>query len=246
MKREEAKRRMEFCRDFLANNYSDMGEPNFTAFNMAISALEQNEKAAEWYKLFVEKLDEQEPCDAISREQVLNAIADYVTFEEYISEDHVTFTPLIKKINMMPSVTPKPTEDAISIRKDALKTRVGNIVAYNVEWLKKHWQMEMDIVCGVKPCEDAISRAEVLKGAEVLRDDNKTGYKAVRTKYIRELPSVTPIRYKGHWQEKDIAKDRFVFDWYCDKCGCGSDLRTSFCPNCGAKMVEPQESEDKE
>lgn len=41
MTREEAKRRMEICRDFLANNYSDMGEPNFTAFNMAIQALSQ-------------------------------------------------------------------------------------------------------------------------------------------------------------------------------------------------------------
>lgn len=39
MTREEAKRRIECCRDFLANNYSDMGEPNFTAFNMAIEAL---------------------------------------------------------------------------------------------------------------------------------------------------------------------------------------------------------------
>lgn len=41
MTREEAKRRIEICRDFLANNYSDMGEPNFTAFNMAIKALSQ-------------------------------------------------------------------------------------------------------------------------------------------------------------------------------------------------------------
>lgn len=40
MTREEAIRRMECCRNFLANNYSDMGEPNVTAFNMAIQALE--------------------------------------------------------------------------------------------------------------------------------------------------------------------------------------------------------------
>lgn len=40
MTREEATRRMECCRNFLANNYSDMGEPNVTAFNMAIKALE--------------------------------------------------------------------------------------------------------------------------------------------------------------------------------------------------------------
>ena len=44
MTREEAKRRVECCRDFLANNYSDMGEPNFTALNMAIEALSEPTK----------------------------------------------------------------------------------------------------------------------------------------------------------------------------------------------------------
>lgn len=48
MTREEAKRRMEICRNFLANNYSDMGEPNFTAFNMAIQALEQEPITGRW------------------------------------------------------------------------------------------------------------------------------------------------------------------------------------------------------
>ena len=41
MTREEAKRRVECCRDFLAANYADMGEPNFTALNMAIEALSE-------------------------------------------------------------------------------------------------------------------------------------------------------------------------------------------------------------
>ena len=44
MTREEAKRRVECCRDFLAANYSDMGEPNFTALNMAIEALSEPTK----------------------------------------------------------------------------------------------------------------------------------------------------------------------------------------------------------
>ena len=35
----------------------------YMALYMAISALEQNESAEEWYKLFVEKLDEQEQTD---------------------------------------------------------------------------------------------------------------------------------------------------------------------------------------
>lgn len=62
------------------------------AEEMAIQALKQNESAEEWYKLFVEKLDEQEPTDAISREAALEKMADYVAsgyadsaedFEEY-------------------------------------------------------------------------------------------------------------------------------------------------------------------
>ena len=51
MTREEAKRRVECCRDFLANNYSDMGEPNFTALNMAIEALsEPTRPKAKWIR----------------------------------------------------------------------------------------------------------------------------------------------------------------------------------------------------
>lgn len=48
MTREEAKRRIECCRNFLANNYSDMGEPNFTAFKMAIEALSAEPKTGHW------------------------------------------------------------------------------------------------------------------------------------------------------------------------------------------------------
>jgi hypothetical protein len=65
MTREEAKRRMEICRNFLANNYSDMGEPNFTAFKMAIQALSQ------------------EPCDdAISREDRLIDLANAIESDD--------------------------------------------------------------------------------------------------------------------------------------------------------------------
>ena len=51
MTRKEAIKRMEICRNFLANNYSDMGEPNFTAFNMAIKALEQEPKTGKWRQI---------------------------------------------------------------------------------------------------------------------------------------------------------------------------------------------------
>ena len=59
--------------------------------------------------------------DMVSREQVLNVIADFVTFEEYIDENHrLTFVPLEKKINMMPSVQPKPIECDDCVSRDAV------------------------------------------------------------------------------------------------------------------------------
>ena len=81
MTNEEAKRRMEICRDFLANNYSDMGEPNFTAFNMAIKALEQ------------------QPCeDAISRDDAIK-IAEQGQIQGYEWQ--------FKKLCTLPSVKPQ-------------------------------------------------------------------------------------------------------------------------------------------
>ena len=45
----------------------------------------------------------------------------------------------------------------------------------------------------------------------------------------------------GHWIEcEDEVKV------YCSECKEISDYPTNYCPNCGAKMVDPQESEDKE
>lgn len=61
MTREEAIKRMEICRNFLANNYSDMGEPNFTAFNMAIEALEQLTSYEQTINKLTKAISEQEP-----------------------------------------------------------------------------------------------------------------------------------------------------------------------------------------
>jgi rubrerythrin len=48
---------------------------------------------------------------------------------------------------------------------------------------------------------------------------------------------------KGHWDIKDNMW------WVCSACGCQTRMMKKynvprFCPACGAKMVEPQESEE--
>ena len=100
---------------------------------------------------------------------------------------------------------------------------------------------------------DLIDRQAVLDGIEELKgspwfNDNTNGARIIRREAlnivedlcIRDLPSVTPTERIGHWTNRYNE----VFKYYCDKCGTGSDLRTNYCPNCGCRMVEPQESEE--
>lgn len=65
---------------------------------------------------------------------------------------------------------------------------------------------------------------------------------------LQNVPSVTPQGPKtGYWISTETKGVRYAFwcRYKCSLCGGLSD-RTNFCPNCGARMVEPQESEDKE
>ena len=63
---------------------------------------------------------------------------------------------------------------------------------------------------------------------------------------IEDLPSVTPKQRTGHW-----IKDSQFTKPYCSECGTscfglhGFDYMISpYCPSCGAKMIDPQESEE--
>jgi len=120
----------------------------------------------------------------------------------------------------------------------------------------------------VTPCEDAINRAELLKAIDtwdkfgcdantklVPYQDHFIPYIHYDdvVKCIKGMPSVKPQEPKtGHW----IGDKAYPI---CPKCNCNvieryiscSDYAEmykpmKYCPNCGAKMVEPQERSDKE
>ena len=53
--------------------------------------------------------------------------------------------------NIMDWLEQDPCEDEyIRVPKKALKYRTAGMVAYNAEWLKDHFDIERDVICGAK------------------------------------------------------------------------------------------------
>lgn len=93
--------------------------------------------------------------------------------------------------------------------------------------------------------DDCISRKAVLD--ELGKWDWQELYLPIHFKenIVDVLPSVTSQEPKtGHWISTETKGVRYAFwcRYKCSLCGGLSD-RTNFCPNCGARMVAPQESE---
>ena len=85
-------------------------------------------------------------------------------------------------------------------------------------------------------CEDCISRVEVLKPYETLKDDDVIAVWLIR-KNIEQQKRVQPIRPKGKWEEwKGKVYENVPI---CFNCKHGYPLiakNYNFCPHCGADM----------
>ena len=95
-------------------------------------------------------------------------------------------------------------------------------------------------------CDDAISRQAVLNtlySMDKALDENRTieEYKELLKECYEQLPSVAHAEKTGHWIRVTDKTGHLV--WECDKCGWQQRYNTDFCNDCGAKMVDPQESE---
>jgi hypothetical protein len=93
-------------------------------------------------------------------------------------------------------------------------------------------------------CEDAISRENLLLWLDDTKESARkhVGFLLDVQRYIRSMPPVIPQPKTGRWiHDGSQWRNRFI----CSECEYKVALgKINYCPNCGAKMVEPQESED--
>jgi hypothetical protein len=68
-----------------------------------------------------------------------------------------------------------------------------------------------------------------------------------KCRLIADFPPVTPKEKTGEWKiyrVVDFGDFKGIEKYKCSECGEKVGVfKSNFCPNCGAKMVEPQESE---
>lgn len=90
---------------------------------------------------------------------------------------------------------------------------------------------------------DYIRRQDVLNLAKKGVLISNGNYESV-CKAINELPPVTSQLKTGHWiKENPPRVERYPF---CSECGFVNPFENAlnYCPNCGCRTVEPQESEE--
>ena len=107
-----------------------------------------------------------------------------------------------------------------------------------------------------EPCTDAVSREAVidcfygmLRMSEVSIPHVKEYLQTVIDR-INELPPVT--QKSGKWISEKVdgedwkgCKRQYYQPISCSKCHSPNHYKSNYCPNCGAKMVEPKESEEQ-
>jgi len=129
----------------------------------------------------------------------------------------------------------------IDIDEDTYKARQ--------HWVANQKRMvdEVDIaIANGTPCDDVISREDVEECKELMTDINGDTVYAVRMSDIRRLLHVNPQETKtGHWIEHKNNGMSYIECSECSSWFLRMYLtRNSFCPNCGAQMIEPQGSEE--
>ena len=154
------------------------------------------------------------------------------------SKEHEARDMAIQALSQEPCTDAVSREDAIEAVKQAIYNHDSAIMRLT----------ELPSV-NPQPCDDTISREDAL---EALNTINGTAELDKAFEVIENLPSVTQKSGKWiRWREEIQRGTHYtenVPHCKCSECDTEYDTYASrfinYCPNCGAKMVETQESEE--
>lgn len=112
------------------------------------------------------------------------------------------------------------------------------------------------------PATDAISRQAVLNILDdmvknYIKENDFDKAQGVAWVKVQKLPPVTPQPKTGYWEWVQYDYNPKLGNWHCSECRCvvvecvdknekGGIPLYKYCPQCGAKMLEPQGSEVEE
>ena len=195
---------------------------------------------------------EQYPCeeDTIGRQASIDFINNHLPFRasNEVYDAYADCVRMLGDNKALPSVNLQLCEDTIS-RQAVLNALYA--LCDTGETLKENpWRDNPHIDAVVKTieelpsvnpqsCEDAISRQAV---RHILNHEVKMPIKVWKKVFelVDDLPPVTPQPKTGHW----IQENSVLICSICDARVARYD-KYPYCPNCGAKMLDPQ-GEDAE
>ena len=90
-----------------------------------------------------------------------------------------------------------------------------------------------------QPCDDAISCEAVIEWLKAKDIIKLSSQEETARKELKALPPVTPQQKYGKWEI--LACDLYM----CPKCYAKYTFKSNYCPSCGCRMIEPQESEEQ-
>lgn len=85
------------------------------------------------------------------------------------------------------------------------------------------------------------------RAIEILRKERKTALHDNVWAFDMAIKALEQEPRRGHWIKVHPLQENDEGDYMCSECRCGGLVwkPTTYCPNCGCRMVEPQESEEQ-
>ena len=180
----------------------------------------------------------------MTREEAIRTLKEHkITFQHDFGWSASTLEAIEMAIKALEQ---ESCEDAISLKAviEWLKTKDIIKLSSQEETARK----ELKALSSVKPQEpcDCISRKTLIEYANNLKEGI-----GITANDIARFPSIQPKPKTGHWEWVQYDSNPNIGNWHCSECnrivsGAISAVNPvyvyKYCPNCGAKMVEPQES----